>query len=323
MYNTNSVYMPSIEQVCAVVVTYNIGSSYINNFNSICEQVDKIIIVDNGSTNDTIPVLEQLSLMYTQDKLEVIVNGYNVGLATAQNIGVRKALELGYEWILLLDHDSNAAPGMVEAMLSHHNANQVKPPLIMGPAINELSTTEMKPNYIALTNGRVRRLNLTEAANSNDLLFIISSGSLIHASVFNRIGFLNDDFFIDYVDIEFCLRARMSNINISVVENAVLYHRLGNVTIQKCKFFSCTFVTTNHCPLRRAYIYRNRLKVWRTYLFAFPLYVAYDVAASCFGIFKIISFESNKAKKFAGIMLGMWLGIINHKGKIPLYNWLK
>ena len=45
--------------VCAVVVTYNIGRAYLANFAAIKDQVDKIIIVDNGSDDEEVAVLRQ------------------------------------------------------------------------------------------------------------------------------------------------------------------------------------------------------------------------------------------------------------------------
>ena len=48
------------DRICAVIVTYNCGENFLNTFKSVENQVDKIVIVDNGSTENTIRMLNKL-----------------------------------------------------------------------------------------------------------------------------------------------------------------------------------------------------------------------------------------------------------------------
>lgn len=77
------------KKVCAIVVTYNIGKEYIENFNSLYNQVDKIIIVDNGSDEKTIKVIQELQNIHTN--VELIFNGENIEIGAAQNKGIKKS----------------------------------------------------------------------------------------------------------------------------------------------------------------------------------------------------------------------------------------
>ena len=48
------------DKICATIITYNCGESFINTFNSVYNQVNKIVIVDNGSEKTTIDLLKRL-----------------------------------------------------------------------------------------------------------------------------------------------------------------------------------------------------------------------------------------------------------------------
>src|SRR4051812_17348597 len=94
----------NIQDVCGIVVTYNPNIEELKeNLESVIDQVGGICIVDN-STDVT---LQNELLNFEKDKnLHVISNNGNFGIATAQNIGMKWALEKGYEAFFLLDQDS-------------------------------------------------------------------------------------------------------------------------------------------------------------------------------------------------------------------------
>ena len=100
-------------KVAAIIVSYNPDSNLFDSINLLLNQVEKVIIVDNGSKEKYVKYIKSIN----EDKIEIILNKENLGIATALNIGVRKALENGYEWILTMDQDSKASPDMVKKML--------------------------------------------------------------------------------------------------------------------------------------------------------------------------------------------------------------
>ena len=58
--------------VCGIIVTYNIGNNFYKCFNSVRDQVEKVIIVDNGSDEDTTSVLKNIKK--NNNHVEVIYN---------------------------------------------------------------------------------------------------------------------------------------------------------------------------------------------------------------------------------------------------------
>ena len=107
-------------KVAAIIVSYNPDNNLLDSINLLINQVERIIIVDNGSESEkkkNIKLIRDID----KEKIEIIFNEENLGIATALNIGVRSALKQGYNWILTMDQDSKVSKNMVEKMLEVYN----------------------------------------------------------------------------------------------------------------------------------------------------------------------------------------------------------
>ena len=120
----------------AIIITYNIGYRIKENIKELKQQVKEIIIVDNGSTEDTIHVLDELNEL---EQITVIKLNENKGIAYALNIGIDYALMEGYQWILTLDHDSIVTKNMLNEMISVYDqmTNQAEIAMITPNHIEE------------------------------------------------------------------------------------------------------------------------------------------------------------------------------------------
>jgi rhamnosyltransferase len=85
-----------------------------------------------------------------------------------------------------------------------------------------------------------------------EVSFTIASGSLIRIDAFNRVGAMNEEFFIDCVDIEWCFRAYAKGFRIFVSTKAVMSHMIGDNRER-----SLGREISIHSPLRRYYMARN------------------------------------------------------------------
>src|SRR5271168_4239515 len=94
----------------AIVVTYHPRSEYLENLASIRAQVDSLIVVDNGSTQDALSGMRRAS---AEAGFTLIENGTNLGIATALNLGVREAQRQGCDWVALFDQDSVLTDGFM------------------------------------------------------------------------------------------------------------------------------------------------------------------------------------------------------------------
>lgn len=236
---------------------------------ALCDQVDKIIIVDNGSVPSVKSGLNQpeiAAMLANVPHIDFIALSENGGIASGFNVGVEAARKQGAEFVLLLDHDSVPAADMVSKLVAGYQqaaAESELPVAAVGPRIVDSRDAHEYP-FIRL--GWFRNLHMRCAVSLEKLIacdFLISSGSLIAISAFDKIGGFDEALFIDSVDLEWCFRARNVEFLLFGVCEAKLDHRLGDhrrVVLNKI------FLVV-HSPLRIYYITRNRILLyWRRHV---------------------------------------------------------
>lgn len=240
-----------MNKVACIIVSYNPDKQIKKCFNSLINQVDKIFIVDNGSNEEGIDILQKLREVYI-NKLDIILNNDNLGIATALNIGVKKALDEGYSWVLTMDQDSKSDNNMIKKMFEVYqniNLEERKDILSIFPNFVDERIQSIEEN------SEIREYEYVDAE--------ITSGNLLKSEVFDKVGFFDDSLFIDLVDTDFCMRLNEKNIKMIKVRDAILYHNLGESQAVKRSFLK--FNTSNHSAIRRYYMTRNRFYTWEKY----------------------------------------------------------
>jgi rhamnosyltransferase len=295
-------------RVCAVIVTYYTKEPLAPVLAALQGQVARVIIVDNGSGGRHIGGLHTLAEEFP-GFVGLIFNPENIGLAAAQNQGIRTALTDGYDWVLLLDDDSMPAANMVPNMLTTMQQQTDVPVGILAPRMLEQNVATVT-RYLVVPRGTKRMMRKPVAAGEvmDYVATVIASGSMIHRDVFARVGLMRAGFFIDYIDHDFCLRARAHGFTIRVVGNAELYHRQGDKT-QKM-FLGRKVVTQNYGPLRRYYIFRNRVFFLRIHAAASPGFIAHEVMACGWDALRILALEPKKWAKLRAAFRGLVHGVI-------------
>jgi rhamnosyltransferase len=251
-----------MNSVCAVIVTFRPKADALENLAKVRPQVQGLVVVDNGSSAEALAPFRAAigDLDFT-----LIENGENLGIATALNIGVRWAQSKDYEFVALFDQDSTVSEGFIETMLSKYRS-QIEPDIY---AI-------VTPTYANRTTGEVKVLYYMKDGN----FLPMTSGSLIPIRVFSSIGWFEEDFIIDYVDVDFALRALALGYSTLLAREAILWHTVGSPrkhTILRVK----SVTTTHHAPARRYYMTRNRLVVIIRYGRQYPRFCS-DVLITMF-----------------------------------------
>ncbi len=298
------------DSVCAVIVTFRSGSKVVPTYQSIEPQVGRVIIVDNDSDIGTTRVLEDLTRQ-SDGKAELIRNRSNLGVGAALSQGCRHAVSLGFDWVLLMDQDSVAAPAMVASLLdtwaTHPDREKV---FIMAPryeAGEGVEATYLTFRGIWPKKGKfgpeIEYLEPTEA---------ITSGSLVRTDAFRRIGYFTEELFIDFVDTEFCLRLACAGFRIVVPRNAFLHHTLGKASI--INILGRTLLTLNHPPMRRYYISRNRLYLMKTFFFRFPSFFLFHLREASIDLVRVFLFEEDRWEKSKYSLRGIRDGICGRLG---------
>lgn len=274
-------------KVAAIIVSYNPDSNLFDSINLLLNQVEKVIIVDNGSKEKHVKYIKSIN----EDKIEIILNKENLGIATALNIGVRKALENGYEWILTMDQDSKASPDMVKKMFNVYNS------------INREERKDILSIFPNFVDERIQ--SIEENSNMNSYEYVdadITSGNLLRKEVFEKVGFFDDSLFIDLVDTDFCMRLNEKGIKMIKIRDAVLYHSLGES--KTIRGILGSFNTSNHSALRRYYMTRNRFYIWEKYKGLNSFTLNRDKKLFKKEFVKIILGEKDKVNKIKMVLRG-------------------
>ena len=252
-------------EVVAVIVTHNPDpQGLLELLHALKSQVDLIVVVDNDSPPGNLAALSPV-----MDDLDIdhIHLAENIGLAAAQNIGIARGQGHAAEYILLMDQDSVPEPGMVSKLRQAIEAARVDgsgvPFAAAGPVRIDRRTGK-KSYFTILKHGfpyQCSPLHGLVETTSQEVEFLIASGSLIPSEAFNVIGPMRSDYFIDHIDREWCFRARSKGYRLLGVPRAELNHSIGMFITQKRLFrpFQCCW----HDPLRHYYLYRNVLLLFR------------------------------------------------------------
>lgn len=223
---------------------------------ALLPQVRSIVIVDNGSSSESIGFIKEI---IGSHPIEYILLGENLGIAAAQNRGIDRARDLGSKYVMLFDHDSKPSDNMVSKLMS---ALQEKERLgvqvaAVGPNFNSEHNPNLKPFRVA-KGFRVDRHGCPKSSSVIQVSYLIASGSLIPMSTLNTIGGMREDLFIDYVDIEWGLRAGQNGYSLFGVCGALMEHDLGELPLH---FFGMSI--PYHSPSRHYYLFRNAVWLYR------------------------------------------------------------
>jgi rhamnosyltransferase len=241
-------------KIIAVVVTYHPQWSELHALlRATLPQVDSIIVIDNGSDQDSLQYITEFA---KDHPITIHFLEQNYGVATAQNKGITLAKEHGAQYVVLFDQDSIPAPDMVakllEASISKEGAG-IKVAAV-GPFYEDPRRQTASLPFVSLHGFRVVLQNNDGPENIVPVSYLIASGSLTSIATFDAVGLMQDELFIDYVDIEWGLRARHLGFQSFGVGNALLQHSLG----EQIRFI----LGKNYCfhsPLRHYYQFRNGL----------------------------------------------------------------
>jgi rhamnosyltransferase len=283
------------KSVCAVIVTYHPNPAMIANLAVTFTQVNGMVVVDNGSNPESLGALRVAS---KDLGFHLIENQENLGIAEALNQGVRWAIANGYPWVILFDQDSKITDHFIDRLFESWNAHPERERIgAMHPKYLELHDGSEAYVWRAKDGGPVRHM---------------TSGALMPAWIFTKIGGFAAEFFIDAVDTEFCFRLRAAGYLIADSRSAVLWHSAG--TSRSVAVFGFVFRPSFHTALRRYYMARNQFVVCRRYFRMFPGWIL-RYSYECFReTTKCLIGEQDRVRKLRNIMLGIWDGLRGRMG---------
>ncbi|WP_349405598.1 glycosyltransferase family 2 protein [Clostridium perfringens] len=289
--------------IAALIISYNCDYNIVNSVKNIIDEVDKVYIVDNGSSSESLSILSELDNI---KKINIIYNNENLGIAKALNIGIKEAKSENIEWILTLDQDSLCEKNMIDNIFKYYQSlsyEEQKKVGILAPIHRKI---------IDIKNIKNEAVDKKMLAGK-EILAEITSGNIVKMEVFEVCGYFEEKLFIDYVDFEYCLRIKQFGYKIILVENAILFHILGEpkeLCIGKKKYIYST-----HSEVRHYYMWRNRIYVWKKYIKHNYSWVIKDFILCIRDFLKIIILEDNSIRKIKFSIYGIKDDLCNKYGK--------
>jgi rhamnosyltransferase len=281
--------------VCAIIVTYNPSPDVLRNIAILRPQVSSVLVIDNGSSEHHLAMLRGGRF---ECGFELIENGANLGIGAALNIGIREARARGYSWVALFDQDSRVEDGFIDSMLTAFEK-----------APNPSQVGIVCPIYVDTSTGVAFPI---QRSKSGEILSAMTSGSLIPIQRFDLIGTFNERLFIDYVDIEYCVRSRRAGYRILQSPRAILHHSLGRIT--RHRLLGRWFASTNHSVARRYYIARNRS--WVLWQFKGDwTWSSSEFHSAIRDTIKVLLVEKDRLAKMKNMMLGFIDALRGRMGK--------
>lgn len=285
---------PGADRVGAVVVTWFPDAGLVARLGAVLPQVSRLVIVANDGVA---PALEGLA---GRDRVEVIVNARNLGLAAALNQGLARLQAQGFAWFLLLDQDSVVGGSLVAGLTEVYRA--FPEPDRVGLLV---------PNYRSRAGGR--------AAYPEDVPFsvvpaAVTSGSLVSAAALAEAGTMREELFIEGIDTDFCLRVRAKGRCVLASGPVLMTHGAGEATAHR--FLGRTVLVTHHSAFRVYLQYRNVVWALRQHRRTDPAWARRSLLGLLKRAVLIACFETGRWGKARAILRGTWHGLRGRLGAV-------
>lgn len=241
-----------------------------------------IVIIDNTEFSDNRNDIMSISC----DKVKIITNMRNMGIAIALNQGFSYLHKNGYEWAISFDQDSICPSNICDEFKKYSHMDKVA---IFCPRIYDI-------NY----NGY---LDNNQAEEYIYIEKCITSGSITNLEIWDKVGKFDEKMFIDYVDFDFCATINKFGYKIVKLNNIVLKHEIGNASVYS--IFGKKIRVSNHSQIRKYYMGRNIVYYIRKH----KLHIILEILRLFKILFFILFFEKDKTKKIKSFFMGIYDGM--------------
>jgi rhamnosyltransferase len=216
---------------------------------ALAPQAERVLVMDNTPGGHAPPQGLPATAQYVRMPR-------NAGTAGAMNEAWRLALDGGADYLVSFDQDSLPEAHLVQCLLRSFDAD-VAPLAAAGPSWIDARTGRamrlLQPVRLVRHHIPAPERGLAEVDH------MISSGCLIAAQAWRDVGPYNESLFLDYVDVEWSLRARAKGWRLAVASGCRMTHAIGERMIEVAGRQLAV-----HSPPRSYLQMRNHLLLWRS-----------------------------------------------------------
>lgn len=230
-------------RISIITLNFNGSEDTIKLLGSLEEQTDKdfeVIVVDNASEETDYRNLQTFTDTLNL-KTRIIKNNRNLGFSGGNNVGIRQALENGSDWVVWLNNDTWVESTFIERLKSILSAKNgvVGIPLIEGDRVAYCGKVQwLKPTLQHI---------YAKYNTQKNKCYIIGGAAAIQKDIFQKVGLLDEKYFLYFEDADFSIRAKKAGLKISVADSLSVHHHTSSTTKKLGS------------PLLLRYHYRNAL----------------------------------------------------------------
>lgn len=209
-----------------------------------------VVVVDNGSTDESLPQLRSYAASYP---LMLVETARNLGYAGGNNVGIRNALKLGADFVLVLNNDTTVAPDLLEQLLAAAKRNpdagvfSARILYFAEPERVWFDGARWNETFLRMEWPGQGELDTSLAVRDHETDYACGAALFFRTEVVRRIGLLDEAFFLVWEEVDWCYRARKTGFRIVVVPPAKVWHKIG------------VSFGTESSPLRTYFSVRNEL----------------------------------------------------------------
>jgi len=239
--------MPDNYDLSVVIVNFNTKELALECLESVEKSGFKgnleVIVVDNGSSDGSVAAIKKSKAPPSQcfgeasksqkSKVKVIRNRENVGFARASNQGIKEA---GGEFVLLLNSDTRVSKGVLDGLVDFARKNEglgaVGPALVnkdgsLQPSAFWLPTLKRAVDEFWMRKGKWFGKYLPDQDRVSKVEALVMAAFLVPRRVFERVGVLDERYFMYFEDLDFCRRLKRTRLAVYYVPEFRVHHEEG------------------------------------------------------------------------------------------------
>ena len=217
-------------RVSVVTPNYN-GEKFLKTFfeslNNDSELIGEVIIVDNGSADNSKEYIKSNSFNFP---VKIIENSQNLGFAPAVNQGIMEARN---EYIFSLNNDTEVKKGSIKALVdllsSDENIFSAQAKMLQYDNKELIDDAGDEYNLLAWTKKTGENHNTNEYTEVCEIFSACAGAAMYKKSLLGEIGMFDDNFFAYMEDVDLAIRSRIDGYRNLLCPDAVVYH-IGSAT---------------------------------------------------------------------------------------------
>lgn len=202
---------------------------------------NEILLVDNGSTDGSVECFRN-----RHPEIEIIENEENLGFAEGNNVGIRRAMDEGADYVLLLNNDTVVDPeflgelvnvvaknpkiGFAGPKIYYYDYNGKKDVInFAGGRLNMWKGTARHIGKKEIDSGQYDKIKKVDYAQGSCLLGRIE--------MISKIGLLDPEYFTYWEEDDWCMRGRKAGYDTVFVPKAKIWHKISTSDVGKIKMY--------------------------------------------------------------------------------------